>query len=109
MDAGSTFDVVVGTANDRVYWFANDGTWLRTLIASLNDDVTSLRVGDVDGDYWDDVVISTREGIIRWLRHDQGTSWENTVIDAIDTIIYAIDIGDVDRGVIIDPAVPPQE
>ncbi len=79
------------------------------MIASLNDDVTSLRVGDVDGDYWDDVVISTREGIIRWLRHDQGTSWENTVIDAIDTIIYAIDIGDVDRGVIIDPAVPPQE
>ncbi len=109
IDAGDTFDVVVGTANDRVYWFANDGTWLRTLIASLNDDVTSLRAGDVDGDYWDDIVIATREGIIRWLRHDQGTSWENTVIDAIDTIIYAIDIGDVDRGVVIDPAVPPQD
>ncbi len=108
MDGDGTLDVVVGTANDRVYWFANDGSWTRVLIASLNDDATSLRVGDVDGDYWDDVVVSTDAGIIRWLRHDQGTSWENTVIDAINTRVYAIDIGDVDRGVVIDPANPPE-
>jgi hypothetical protein len=103
IDAGTTLDIVVGTADDRIYWFKNDGTWARAQIANLGADVATLRVGDVDGDLWDDIVVGTSNGYVRWFRHDKGTSWIDYQIDKLDTQIYAIDIGDVDRGVVIDP------
>ncbi|MDX1534094.1 MAG: VCBS repeat-containing protein, partial [Thermoplasmata archaeon] len=104
LDGDTTFDIAGGTQDNRVYWWANDGTWTRTLIHTNQDDVRSLRVADMDGDFWDDIVIATEDGYIRWYRHDKGLSWDVIVIDELGTRIYAIDVGDVDRGVIIDPS-----
>lgn len=104
LDADSTYDIAAGTSDNRVYWWANDGTWTRTLIHTNQDDVLSLRVADVDGDYWDDIVIGTEDGYINWYRHDKGLVWNIIVIEQLGTRIYDIDVGDVDRGVVIDPS-----
>ncbi len=104
LDADSTSDVAAGTQDNRVYWWANDGTWTRTLIHTNQDDVRSLRVADMDGDYWDDIVVATEDGYIRWYRHDKGLVWNVIVIEQLGTRIYNIDVGDVDRGVVIDPS-----
>ena len=69
------------------------------------EDILTLRVGDIDGDFRDDVVIGTATGWIRWMRKltNLGTTWDTTrVVLSIDKRIYDLDIGDVDRGVIID-------
>ncbi|MFQ5920052.1 MAG: FG-GAP repeat domain-containing protein, partial [Thermoplasmata archaeon] len=104
LDGDTTYDIAAGTGDNRVYWWANDGTWTRTLVHTNQDDVRSLRVADMDGDFWDDIVIATEDGYIRWYRHDKGLSWNVIVIDELGTRIYAIDVGDVDRGVVIDPS-----
>ncbi len=104
LDADGTYDIAAGTQDNRVYWWANDGTWTRSLIHTNQDDVRSLRVADLDGDYWDDIVIATEDGYIRWYRHNKGVVWNVIVIENLGTRIYAIDVGDVDRGVLIDPS-----
>jgi len=64
--------------------------------------VLSLRCGDVDGDFLDDVVLGSSLGSIRWFRHTSSGLWNDNLIQQVGTKAYDVDIGDVDRGVIID-------
>ncbi len=107
LDGDENLDVVTGSNDGNIYWFANDGSWGRTPLSSMGSAVNSLRVGDVDGDYWDDVVIGTQGGYVRLFRHDRGTTWVSTDIEILETAIRTVDIGDVDRGVIIHLPEPP--
>ncbi|MFQ6127422.1 MAG: type IV pilin [Thermoplasmata archaeon] len=104
IDGDDDLDVVAGTDDDKVYWFENElpGTaWNSTKVADTDGDVNALRAGDVDGDYWDDVVIGTSTGKTVWYKNEQ-PGWKSDIVDSRDTIIYDLDIGDVDRGVTIE-------
>ncbi len=60
---------------------------------------------DADGPY--DIAAVTHDNrvcCVRWYRHDKGIVWNVIVIENLGTRIYAIDVGDVDRGVIVDPS-----
>jgi hypothetical protein len=109
MDGDGFLDVIAGTDAGDVFWWPNvpPGSWgSRTTVLDLplTDDVLSLRSGDVDGDLLDDVVIGTAAGAVRWLRHLTTGGWDDRFVASITTRVYDVDIGDVDRGVLIDRA-----
>jgi len=103
IDGDPNLDVVAGTSTGNLYWWRN-GPWGRTLITTLagSDQVLSLRCGDVDGDFLDDVVIGSNLGDVRWFRHTSSGLWNDNLIQKVGAKAYDVDIGDVDRGVIID-------
>jgi len=111
IDVGEEMDVVVGTNAGNLYWFRNQGggAFTRTTIVTLAalDDILSLRVGDVDGDRRDDVVIGSQAGWIRWYRNlatPAAVTWDvnRPAVLTVTTNVHKVDIGDVDRGVVID-------
>ena len=109
MDADGLIDVVAGSSDGDVFWWRNipPTSWgSRNTIVDMPvaDDVLTLRVGDVDGDYIDDVVVGTATGYIRWLRHLTTGAWDNRIVLSISTAIRDVDIGDADRGVLINLA-----
>ncbi|MFQ5910757.1 MAG: FG-GAP repeat domain-containing protein, partial [Thermoplasmata archaeon] len=104
IDGDDDLDVVAGTDDNKVYWFENElpgTTWNRTKVTDTDGDVMTLRAGDVDGDYWDDIVIGTYTGKTIWFKNEH-PGWTSDTIDSRDTIVYDLDIGDVDRGVTIE-------
>ena len=102
MDADGLLDVIGGTETGNVYWWRN-GPWSRNTITTITSDkILTLRAGDVDGDLIDDVVIGTEKGWVRWLRQLTTGAWGTHVVLTLTTKIFDIDIGDVDRGVVID-------
>ncbi|MCJ2531635.1 MAG: VCBS repeat-containing protein [Candidatus Thermoplasmatota archaeon] len=108
VSADLAYDIVVGTDDTNILLYTNGGSrgsWSLTTITSLGSDkkTSTLRVGDVDGDNWDDVVVGTEGGSVIYLRNDQGTGWRTTTIIQMTDRIDVIDIGDADRGVIIRP------
>ncbi|HLB68211.1 MAG TPA: VCBS repeat-containing protein, partial [Thermoplasmata archaeon] len=107
IDADGLLDVVAGTSAGKVHWWRN-GPWTRAdiLVMPGADAMFSLRVGDVDGDLLDDVVVGTATGWVKWMRHLPTGAWSESnvlvVTPPTTTTVYDVDIGDVDRGVIID-------
>ena len=105
VSADLAYDIVVGTADTKILLFTNGGargSWFLTTITSLSTTTTStLRVGDVDGDNWDDVVFGTENGFLVYLRNDAGNGWTTTIVIQMADRIDVIDIGDANRGVII--------
>jgi len=107
MDADGFLDVIAGTDTGDLYWWKNmpPASWgsRNTIIdMAATEDVLTLRVGDIDGDFIDDVVAGTTTGWIRWFRHLTTGAWDNRVVLSITTKVFDVEIGDVDRGVIID-------
>ncbi|MFQ5552103.1 MAG: FG-GAP-like repeat-containing protein [Thermoplasmata archaeon] len=107
VSADLALDIVVGTGDTKILLFTNGGSrgsWFLSTISSLSTTTTStLRVGDVDGDNWDDVIFGTENGFLVYLRNDQGTGWRTTIVIQMNDRIDVIDIGDADRGVLIRP------
>ena len=99
-------DVVIGENDQFVHVFTNDGSWTRTQFADLsvirNTRTNYVRIGDIDGDGFDDVMLATNDGDVLYYRHLQGTGWSLEIVDNLTRRINTIDIGDVDRGVIFD-------
>jgi hypothetical protein len=61
MDCNGTLDVVSGDDDEEVIVWENDGTpfddgWSDTVVRTGNDNVLSVAVGDLDGDYSLDIV-----------------------------------------------------
>ncbi|TET90578.1 MAG: type IV pilin [Methanomassiliicoccales archaeon] len=102
-------DVAAGTTDNSVYIWINGqsrGSWARSTVATTSGDVYSIRVGDVDGDYWDDIVYGTDVQELVFLRHVKGQYWESIVVNVdpeLVTYFYDIDLGDADRGILLDP------
>ncbi len=106
ISADTAYDIVVGTDDTKILLFTNGGSrgsWFLSTLASLFTTTTSaLQVGDVDGDYWDDVVFGTENGALLYLRNNQGMGWTTTlIIQMIDDPIDSVDLGDADRGEIV--------
>ncbi|MCJ2511986.1 MAG: hypothetical protein LN409_01345, partial [Candidatus Thermoplasmatota archaeon] len=70
-------------------------------LTDTDGDVSAMRVGDVNGDYFDDIVIGTSTGKTLWYKNEH-PGWAEDLIDSRDTEVYDLDIGDVDRGVTIE-------
>jgi hypothetical protein len=108
-DGDDYLDVAVGTSDKKVHVFINGqarGSWTRSQIATSSGTVISIRAGDVDGDYWDDIVFGTDDSEIVWLRHTKGQFWESHSVDVdpdLQTKFYDIDLGDANRGILLDP------
>lgn len=98
-------DIVVGADDNKVYLFTNGGSrgsWTGpSTVWSLTARPDALRVGDVDGDGWDDVVVGTDKGHLVYLRNDRGTKWSQVLSLKYSDAVYSVDLGDVDRGVLI--------
>ena len=101
--------MVAGTTDNVVYIWINGqlrGSWTRSTLATTAGSVLVVRAGDVDGDYWDDVVYGTDNEELVWLRHVKGAYWESHDVNLdpeLNTAFYDIDIGDADRGIILHP------
>lgn len=108
INGDNNLDVVIGENDQFVHVFTNNGngTYTRTQFADLsvvrNTRTTYVRIGDVDGDNFDDVVLATNDGDVLFYRHLQGVGWSLEIVDNLTRRINTIDIGDVDRGVIFD-------
>ncbi len=107
IDDDDQLDVVIGENSQYIHvFYNNDGAYDRVQFVDLsvvkNTQTNYLRVGDVDGDGFDDIVICTKDGDVLFYRHLQGTGWEFEIIDNLRRPINTIDIGDVDRGVTFD-------
>ncbi|MFQ6059717.1 MAG: hypothetical protein ACE5KV_00265, partial [Thermoplasmata archaeon] len=102
-------DVTAGTTDKSVYIFINGqsrGSWSRSLVATSAGELASIRAGDVDGDYWDDIVYGTTTEELVFLRHPKGEYWESHDVNVdpeLVTTYYDIDLGDADRGIVLDP------
>jgi hypothetical protein len=97
-------DIAVAMTNRRIMGFAfsgSRGTWFSSTLYDLStESATKIRVGDVDGDGWDDlVIISDTNFNIMWIRNKRGNGFDQTTIDTVGDSIRDFDIGDVDRGV----------
>jgi hypothetical protein len=108
-DGDDYLDVVAGTTDNTVYIWLNSqsrGTWTRSTVATAAGSIYSVRAGDIDGDYWDDIVYGTSMQELVWLRHVKGAYWESNDVNVdpeLVTTFYDIDIGDASRGIILDP------
>jgi len=107
IDGDGQLDVVVGEGSEFVHVFYNlNGTWKADQFADLspvrNTQTNYLRIGDIDGDGFDDVMLATADGDVLFYRHLQGTGWDLAIVDNLRRPIHSIDIGDVDRGVTFD-------
>lgn len=106
IDSDDHLDIIAGGSTNVVYWIT--GTWTEVSITDLSvgslGNVLSVAVADVDSDLWDDVVVGTDTGQILWFRHVKGSSWSSQQIDDIESAVYCIALGDVDRGIILDYA-----
>lgn len=106
INGDNKLDVVIGEDSQLVHVFTNGANWTRTTFADLsvvrNTRTTYVRIGDVDGDNFDDVVLATYDGDVLFYRHLQGVGWSLEIVDNLTRRINTIDIGDFDRGVIFD-------
>jgi hypothetical protein len=108
-DGDDYLDVVVGTEDNFIYIWINGqarASWTRSTIATTAGDVYSVRAGDLDGDYWDDIIYGTSAQELVFLRHVKGAYWESNDVNVdpeLVTTYYDIDIGDASRGIILDP------
>jgi flagellin-like protein len=104
IDGDGKLDVVMGENSQFVHVFYNaNGTFPRTQFVDLspvrNSRANYLRVGDIDGDGHDDIIIATNDGAVLYYRHLQGAGWTFEFIDTGNRQIHTVDIGDADRGV----------
>lgn len=102
-------DVVAGTTDNTIYIWINGqarASWTRSALAIAAGDILAVRAGDVDGDYWDDIVYASDTKELVWLRHVKGQYWESHDVNIdpdLNTAFYDIDMGDASRGIILHP------
>ena len=106
-------DIAVGMANNQIQalnWNGVRNSWSAATLFTISAGTTAfhLRVGDVDGDGWDDILIATSILNIYLLKNNNrvGTGFEATLVDDIGggsggnaISIKDLDLGDVARGV----------
>jgi len=83
--AGSSREeIVVGTQNNELLAFHDNGTAVTGFPVALTDDISgSPAIGDVDGNGDLEIVINTRNGTVRALNHDGTTLWTRFTTNGI--------------------------
>jgi FlaG/FlaF family flagellin (archaellin) len=105
MNSDGRVDVVVGLKGaKKVYARLNSGSiasWPATLAIDLAaaGDVLALEVGDINGDWLDDVLVGLGNGDTKWYKNEV-TGFEGRIIDTSGTRkIWDVDLGDMDKGI----------
>jgi len=85
LDDDDDLDVIVGSAEDGVYWWANDGSgggWNITTVTEILGS-RSLEALDIDGDGDVDLLFSTEGGEVYWFENADGAggSWNEHLVD----------------------------
>jgi hypothetical protein len=106
VNADTRLDVFAGTDGSKLFYWTNEGSsFTRTQMADTTVGAygkpLEMCVGDVDSDLWDDVMLATDGGYILFYRHVKGTTWDVRQVENLGKPIYAISLGDADRGVIL--------
>jgi len=112
--SNATLDIVVAVGNTVTY-YANDGSWTANAVDTMTNDIADLEVGDINGDFWDDIVFCygaadtapAFDEILFYYQNDRylGTWTDHAIIvkdfaDLKSHIWYAVALGDVDRGIV---------
>lgn len=92
-------DIAVGTDTGYVLEIMRmpDNSWRTYGVDTVGSAVNTLRVGDVDGDGDDDVVIGSAGGYIYYYDNTDPLigSWSRSEVDYVGVVVYAVDLGDV--------------
>ncbi len=98
------FDIAVSLANNKIVAFSYGGAhgaWAASTIYDLSTvQGVKIRVGDIDGDYWDDVMLFTSDNKVFFLQNKRGLGFQQTLVDNVASPIKDIDIGSVSRGIL---------
>jgi len=110
LDGDDNLDIVAGDGLNNMFAWKNDGTpfdgsWTRTEIGDAGERVTSVAVGDLDGDDDLDIVsgdgdpISGKDGNVSVWKND-GTpfdgSWTGVDISDAERYVSSVAVGDLD-------------
>jgi hypothetical protein len=105
VDCDGDLDLVIAASgSDTVVWYRNRGrtnAWtLGATLSTTASDVSSLAVGDLNGDGDLDVVgaLPGSNEIVRWRNQGcPGTSWSSATVASLSTAPVDVALGDVDR------------
>lgn len=65
LDRDTDADVVAGTNTGEVWYYENDGQWSPSLIDDVTGSINDIKIADVTGDGFNDLVVATSGGQVR--------------------------------------------
>jgi len=98
--AGLEIVIAFGTTVRILTGYGNSGTVIDTALPAYSpaNAITTLGVGDVNGDGPDDVVVGTTSDIWYWSNQNNGAAWTNPInVDSVGANTYSIDLGDASK------------
>jgi methionine-rich copper-binding protein CopC len=113
MDGDNDLDVVAISTSDQLSWFENDGSESFTeneIFTSGVDGPDDAFVDDLDGDGDNDIIlVASNDDDVLWYENDGSGNFTKRTIDADQTNVGFLHVGDIDGDGIKDVVVGPKQ